>query len=70
MKAPETHNGKRLCYEESFRSRPYPTEADAKWKLKMVREFQSPDKGWLELEAHIEQTADGYIAVRYHALYK
>ena len=70
MKAPETWNGKVLYYDETFRSRPYPTEAEAQWKLDRIREFHNPERGWRELSATIERTEEGYVVVRHHALYR
>lgn len=69
-KTPEMNEGKYLYYEQIFKSRSYPTEAEAQWKLERVKEFHTPEKGWVELDAHIERTPDGYVAVRHHALYK
>lgn len=70
MKAPKTWKGKQYWYGEIFRSRPYPTEKEAQWKLDRVKEFHSPEKGWLELDSHIERSPEGYVAVRHQAIYK
>lgn len=71
MKAPNEYNGRKLCYDTVFRSRPYETQKEALWKLDFVREFYSLDRGWVEIDANVEETlAGGYVAVRHHALYK
>ena len=71
MKAPMYHDGKRLNYEEIFRSPfPRPTEDSAREVLESIRSQHSSIYWWVELEARIERTSDGFVAVRHHAQYK
>lgn len=71
MKAPMYHDGKKLRFEETFRS-PYAraTMESAKEVLKSVRDEHDSAHGWIELEARIDRTPQGFVAVRHHALYK
>lgn len=71
MKAPTTFEGKRLVYEEVFRS-PFvrPTEASAQEVLNDIRAVHNRAYGWVEIEAHIEKKGDGYVAIRHHAKYE
>lgn len=71
MKAPMYHDGKRLNYEEIFRSAfPRPTEDSARAVLESIRSQHSSTYGWVELDARIEETPAGFVAVRHHAQYK
>lgn len=71
MKAPKYYDGKELRYEEVFRSGfARPTEREAMKVLEDIRAVHDPLHGWIELEAYVEQTASGYVAVRHHAQYK
>lgn len=71
MKAPKYHDGKQLVFEERFHSAfPQPTEKDARKVLDAIRSAHSSAYGWVELDAYIERTYDGYVAVRHHAQYK
>lgn len=71
MKAPVFHDGKRLAYEETFRS-PFarPTEVSAQEVLKSIRREHSSAYGWVELKGWIEKTPEGFVAVRHHAQYR
>lgn len=71
MKAPYTHDGKQLRYEETFRSAfARPTEEAAREVLNAIRSQHDSTRGWVELEARIEKTSKGFVAVRHHAQYK
>ena len=70
MSAPLEKDGKKLCYEEVFRSNyhefsPRTAESD----LNAIRECHDKEHGWVEIDAWIEHYPDGYVAVRYHAQY-
>lgn len=69
--APKEINGKKLVFEEEFRS-PFvrPTEESAQQVLDAIRNAHRAIYGWVELDARIERCADGYVAVRHHARYK
>jgi len=71
MKAPKYHDGKQLKFEETFRS-PFarPTEESAQQVLESIRDVHDFAHGWVELEARIEKTPNGFVAVRHHAQYK
>lgn len=70
QKAPLYHDGKILKYEEVFRSAyPMPTSELAESVLNSIRSQHSSEYGWVELNAYIEETKDGFIAVRNHAQY-
>ncbi|MCI8273566.1 MAG: hypothetical protein HFJ55_05745 [Clostridia bacterium] len=71
MKAPYTYQGKHLQHEEIFRS-PFakPTREAAEEVLKMIRTQYSHYYGWVELDAWIEETPNGFVAMRHHAMYK
>lgn len=45
MKAPETYEGRKKVYEETFESRPYDTKEEAEWKLGKVEEEYNQG-GW------------------------
>ena len=71
MQAPKYYDGKALKYEETFRSAfPKPTKELAEKVLDSIREVHDSAHGWLELDARIEETPEGFIAVRHHAQYK
>ena len=71
MKASMYHDGKQLKYEETFRSAyARPTEKSAREVLESIRSQHSSAHGWVELDARIEKTPAGFIAVRHHAQYK
>lgn len=71
MNAAKERNGKTLVYEETFRSGfPVPTQEEANRILNEIREIHSSLYGWVELEAYIDPTPEGYVAVRHHAQYK
>lgn len=62
---------KNIIFEETFRSVfPQPTRKAAERVLNSIREAHPNHCGWVELDAYIESTPDGYIAVRHHAKYK
>ena len=71
MKAPMYHDGKQLKFEETFRS-PFarPTEKSAQEVLDSIRAAHNSAHGWVELDARIEKTSQGFVAVRHHAQYK
>lgn len=71
MKAPMYHDGKQLKFEEIFRS-PFarPTKESAQEVLNSIRATHSSTCGWVELDARIEETSQGFVAVRHHAQYK
>lgn len=71
MKAPKYHDGKTLNYEETFRS-PFarPTRKAAEAVLDSIRSAHNSANGWVEIEARIEETPSGFVAVRHHAQYK
>jgi len=49
---------------EDFRSIPYPTEQDAKNKIRAVVDFHVNESGWvLRGEPRIEKTGQGYVAI-------
>ncbi len=68
--APMKHKGKTLQYIDTYRS-PYQqrTPEGAERELDRMRELCPESKGWLELNSYIEQTPQGYRAVRYQAKY-
>lgn len=70
-RAPETYNGKKLIFEETFRS-PFvrPTKEAAQKILDNIRTMHASEQGWLEIEAGIEPKDGGFVAVRHHAKYK
>ena len=69
--APLEYNGKKLVYEEVFRSPgPQPTAKDATEVLEKIRASHSEKYGWVEFEAKVEYYGGGWHAVRYHAQYK
>lgn len=71
MKAPMYYDGKLLTYEETFRSAfARPTEESARKVLESIRNQHSSAHGWVELDARIEKTPAGFVAVRHHAMYK
>ena len=71
MKAPSTWNGKRLKYEETFISPvALSTEESAQRVLDAIRAQHSKENGWIELDARIDETPEGFVAVRHHAQYK
>ncbi|MGN1269329.1 MAG: hypothetical protein ACI4UU_00440 [Clostridia bacterium] len=71
MKAPMYHDGKKLQYEETFRTvNASPTEELAIKALNNIRATHSYKDGWIELAAWTEKTPQGFIAVRHHAQYK
>ncbi len=71
MKAPMYDDGKQLKHEEIFRYPcARPTEESAIKVLESIREQHSPANGWVELDARIEKTSAGFVAVRHHAQYK
>ena len=71
MNAPKYHDGKSLKSEEIFRSsNAKPTRELAQQVLECIRDVYNPSHGWIELEAWIEKTPDGFVAVRHHAQYK
>lgn len=71
MKAPMYHDGRQLKFEETFRSAfARPTEESAREVLEAIRSQHSSAYGWVELDARIEKTPAGYVAVRHHAQYK
>lgn len=71
MKAPMYYDGKKLKFEEIFRSPvASPTVKSALKVLNSIRTEHNPAYGWVELEARIEQTSQGFIAVRHHAQYE
>lgn len=71
MTAPKIFDGKSLTYEEEFRSAfAYPTEAEARKCLDSIREVHNRSYGWVELDSRIENTPNGFVAVRHHAQYK
>lgn len=71
MKAPMYYDGKQLRFEEIFRS-PFarPTKESAQEVLNSIRAAHNSAYGWVELEARIEETSQGFVAVRHHAQYK
>ena len=72
MKAPQKYKGKKLVYEETFKS-PFgkETREEALKVLQSIREVHDSAHGWLELAGHAEKHADGkWYAVRHHAQYK
>ena len=71
MKAPMYHDGKQLNYEETFRS-PFarPTRDSAREVQDAIRAEHNSAYGWAELEAWIDETPQGFVAVRRHAQYK
>ena len=71
MKAPMYNDGKQLKFEETFRS-PFarPTKESANAVLESIRAAHSSIDGWIELDARIEETSEGFVAVRHHAQYK
>lgn len=70
QKAPLYHDDKILKYEEVFRSAcPMPTKELAESVLNSIRSQHRSEYGWVELDAYIEETEDGFIAVRNHAQY-
>lgn len=71
MKAPMYNDGKEKQYEEVFRSPvALPTREAAKKVLEAIRKEHTESKGWAELEAGIEETPKGFIAIRHHVKYK
>ncbi len=71
MKAPMYHDGKKLNFEETFRSPvARPTEESARKVLDSIRAEHNSAYGWVELDARIEKTPTGFVAVRHHAQYK
>ena len=72
MKAPETYEGRKKVYEETFKS-PFgkDTKEEALKVLKAIREVHDSAHGWLELAGYAEKHEDNkWYAVRYHAQYK
>lgn len=71
MNAPKYYDGKELKFEEIFRS-PFarPTRESAEQVLESIRDAHNSAHGWVELDARIEETPNGFIAVRHHAQYK
>ncbi len=68
--APETHNGKKKIYEETFISPEKDTEGSALHTLRNIRIAHSSDCGWVELEGYVEKLPNGkWHAVRHHAKY-
>lgn len=69
--APMYHDGKQLKFEEVFRS-PFArlTKESAQEVLNSIRAAHDSVYGWVELDAWIEETSQGFVAVRHHAQYK
>lgn len=71
MKAPMYHDGKQLVFEETYRSSyANPTKESAQKVLDSIRAEHDSAHGWVELDARLEETPQGFIAVRHHAQYK
>ena len=70
MNAPMYHDGKILKFEEIFRSPyPMPTKEAAEAVLNSIRSQHSSTYGRVEIDARIEPSENGFIAVRHHAQY-
>ena len=62
---------KKIIFEETFRSAfPQPTRRAAERVLNSIREAHPSYCGWVELDAYIESTPKGYVAVRKHVKYE
>ena len=61
--------GKKV-FEETFRSGfPKKTKEDAMKVLEGIREVHCSNRGWHEEYAFLEETSEGWVAVRRHAKY-
>ena len=71
MKAPGTQKGKRLVYEETFRTPgAKPTPEEARKVLEKIRANHPREFGWVEFSGTVEYYGGGWHAVRHHAQYK
>lgn len=71
LNAPMERNGKRLSFEEVFRSAFHePTIEIAQKDLEAIRYNHDEKHGWYEIDAWIECYDGKFVAVRYHARYK
>ena len=69
--APPEMNGKKLVFEEIFRSNyPVLSISEAEKKLNDIRDCHREMYGWVEFDAWLEHYPFGYMAMRYHAQYK
>ena len=72
MTAPETMNGKKKVFEETFVS-PFSrrTQEEALGVLEEIRKQHSEDSGWHEIYGNAKQLSNGkLVAVRHHAKYE
>ena len=71
LNVPMEMNGKTLHFEEIFRSAfPKSTPSQAEIVLNSIRGCHDEAHGWVEIDAWLEKTSTGYIAVRQHAQYR
>ena len=72
MFAPETLDGKRKVFEETFMSPSVFSSQDEALKvLDEIRDCHPSDHGWIELAGYVEKNPNGkWCAIRHHAKYE
>ena len=72
MFAPETLDGKRKVFEETFISPAVFSSHDEALKvLDEIRDCHPSDHGWIELAGYVEKNPNGkWCAIRHHAKYE